>query len=186
MPFTFPVEDIVQEVRIKIWEKLIEDYDPEISAPRTFIIAYLPNTYRGVIYHVDSCLKYTGNADAHKTRSRRTQSGKLRKNLIYIDDHGGLFPSKYVGSNSYHLFQENINIFTDGNDIEDKIDWDTIILEMQMVLGKLDFDIFTALLQGYNQSDISYLLDLSPSQVSNQTKIIKTKLKDIIIELDFK
>lgn len=169
---------------IKIWEKLIDDYNPEISAPRTFIIAYLPNTYRGVIYHVDACLKYTGNADANKTRSRRTQSGKLRKNLIYIDDHLGLFPTKHLGS--HHLFQENSKIFTDGSEIEDKIDWDTIIREMQLVLGELDFDIFTALLQGYNQSDISYLLDLSPSQVSNQTKNIKTNLKKIIIDLDFK
>ena len=154
---------------IKIWEKLIEDYNPKISAPRTFIIAYLPNTYRGVLHHVNSCLKYTGNADANKTRSRRTQSGKLRKNLIYLYDHKGLFE-----------FQN------DNPDIEEKIDWDTIILEMQMVLNELDFDIFTALLQGYNQSDISYLLDLSPSQVSNQVKNIKATLKKIIIDLDFK
>jgi len=56
---------------------------------------------------------------------------------------------------------------------------------MQMTLEELDFDIFTALLQGYNQSDISYLLDLSPSQVSNQVKIIKEKLKEILINLDY-
>ena len=162
------MEDIVQEVRIKIWEKLIEDYDSTIAAPRTFIIAYLPNTYRGVVYHVEACLKYTGNADAHKTRSRRTQSGKLRKNLIYLYDHKGLV--KYENENS---------------NIEEKLDWDTIILEMQVTLETLDFDIFTALLQGYNQSDISYLLDLSPSQVSNQVKTIKIKLKEIIIDLDY-
>ncbi len=72
LPFTFPVEDITQEVRIKIWEKLIQDYDDRISAPRTFIIAYLPNTYRGIVYHMEACLKYTGNTDAHMTRGRRT------------------------------------------------------------------------------------------------------------------
>ncbi len=168
MPFTFPVEDITQEVRIKIWEKLVQDYDANISAPRTFIIAYLPNTYRGIVYHMEACLKYTGNTDAHMTRGRRTQSGTLRKNLIYLHDHKGLF-----------------NYKSEQSDIEEKLDWDTIILEMQVNLNELDFEIFTSLLQGYNQSDISYLLNLSASQVSNQVKTIKTKLKEILIDLDY-
>ena len=163
------MDDITQEVRIKIWEKLVKNYDAKISAPRTFIIAYLPNTYRGVVYHMEACLKYTGNTDAHMTRARRTQSGKLRKNLIYLHDHKGLFE---------HNKNENL-------DIEERLDWDTIILEMQLNLEELDFDIFTSLLQGYNQSDISYLLDLSPSQVSQQVKTIKIKLKEVLIDLDY-
>ena len=168
MPFIFPVEDITQEVRIKIWEKLVQDYDSNISAPRTFIIAYLPNTYRGIVYHMEACLKYTGNTDAHMTRGRRTQAGKLRKNMIYLHDHKGLFEYKHEQS-----------------DIDDKLDWDTIILEMQMQLDELDFEIFTSLLQGYNQSDISYLLNLSASQVSNQVKTVRIKLREVLIELDY-
>jgi RNA polymerase sigma factor (sigma-70 family) len=166
LPFSLEPEDVVQEVRIKLWKLLKNRFDPELGTPDKFLRGYLINTVRGVFTNIKASLTTTGNEVKGKIRNRRSLTTALQKVTIYMDDCAEL--------------GEKV-------DPDFEIDFKTITEKVKNKLNKLGFKIFQLIfIDGHSQTDVAVILNKSDGAISKQmnTYIIPA-LRKALEELEY-
>ncbi len=170
--FYFPAEEIVQEVRIKLWTNLRDKFDPDKGDIHTFVVSFLPFTIRGVLSEIKKSLKYTGNQDPGKQRGRRSEFRKIQKRAVSIDNPGE------------DLFA---HIVSEASDAMFGFDEDVIVEEIKNRLKPNSFKIFYLIfIKDLTQAEVARDLGKSSGAVSKQMKNnILPVVKEVLLNFGY-
>ena len=149
-------DDILQEVRIRMYELLRDKYDPEIGDVNVFVVSHTYLCIKYVLLRILKSLYYTGKSPG-EGYNNRTVFNKINHGLdnveVYRDEY------KYINS---------------------QLDAEIYLREAQKLLCPELWAIFILIsVYGYNQTETAKLLGDTQTGISSKVKEIRIRLKSL-------